>query len=116
MPTCTSCIMDAVPEIPMSFPNRAARQEAKKAVATALNTTVRAVNRLKICEKPLDSVQKRAEIAQKAADHREKCVFFAKKVVNRQISAKKAAIACDISERQMKRHVAKIQKEQLDVQ
>jgi hypothetical protein len=105
-----------LPEIPMTFPDRAARQQAKKAVAAALKTTVRKVNRLKICDKPLESVQKREKKARKAQEHREKCAEFAKKVVNREISAKRAAIACDISERQMKRYVAQIQKEQHDVQ
>lgn len=95
----------------MTFPNRAARTEAKKQVAQALKTSIRRVNRMKMCNKPLESVQKRAKQAKKASEHREKCLETAEMVTNKQISMKNAASECRISERQMARYVAKVLKE-----
>lgn len=92
----------------MTFKDRKARTASKKDLAKILKTTVKRVNRLKICNKPLESVLKRDKKAQKAAEHREKCLNHAKMVTNKQISIKKAARECDISERQMSRYILKV--------
>lgn len=90
----------------MTFATRADRTAAKKRIAAELNTTVRAVNRQKLCDKPLESVMKREKKARKALEHREKCAKYAQMVVDRKISVKKAAEECSISERQMARYMA----------
>lgn len=98
-------------EVPEVFPNRAARTEVKQHIAKALKTTIRGVNRLKLCDKPLESVMKREKKAKKAAEHREKCLNHAEMIKNKQISLKKAAKECGISERQMARYLTKALKE-----
>lgn len=97
-------------EVPDMFADRKARCEAKKTLAQSLKTSVKRVNRMKLCDKPLESVMNREKKAKKAAEHREKCTIFAKKVLNKEISRKRAAEACHISERQMARHIAKAAK------
>lgn len=97
-------------ELPMTFQNRTARTEAKLQVAKSLNTSVRVVNRQKLCDKPLESVMKREKKARKALEHRENCKKLAEMVTNRGISLKKAAIEAKISQRQMARYIADILK------
>jgi hypothetical protein len=100
-----------VPEIPVIFSSRSARSAVKRQVATAMKVPLRQVNRLKLCEKPLESVQKREKKARKAAEHREKCRDLAKSVLMNAISRTNAAIAAGISERQMARYMAAASKE-----
>lgn len=98
------------PELPMTFATRADRTAAKKRVAAELKTTVRMVNKQKLCDKPLESVMKREKQARKALEHREKCAKYAQMVLDRAISCKNAAKECSISERQMSRYMASIVK------
>lgn len=95
----------------MTFANRAARTEAKNQTAKEMNTTIRRVNHLKLCNKPLESVLKREKKAKKALEHRENCLNVAKSVVNRLISARNAAKECGITERQMARYIQRAIKE-----
>jgi ribosomal protein L28 len=94
-------------KIPENFEDRSARTKAVKELAEVLGTTVKEINRLKICNKPLKSVEKRAKLEKSVEEHREKCAYYAKMVVSKRISMKSAAISCDICYRQMARHVTK---------
>lgn len=94
----------------MTFQNRTARTETKKKMAQALNTSVRRVNLMKVCDKPLESVLNREKKAKKALEHRKNCEIHAEMVTNKEISLKNAAKECRISERQMARHIAAVLK------
>ncbi len=89
----------------MTFATRSDRTAAKKQVAATLKTTVRMVNRNRLCDKPLESVMKREKKAKKALEHRENCAKHAGMVMNKQLSIKNAAKECGISERQMARYL-----------
>ena len=89
----------------MTFASRTARTAAKKHVAATLKTTVRMVNRHRLCDKPLESVMNREKKAKKALEHRENCAKHAEMVMNKQLSIKNAAKECGISERQMARYL-----------
>lgn len=92
----------------MKYPNQRARTEAKKQVAEELNVSLSTVNRMKICEKPLESVEIRKEKAEKARKHKEMCKKYAQKVINREIRAKEAAALCGLSMRQMHRWISSL--------
>jgi hypothetical protein len=78
-------------------------------LARDLQVTIQTVRTRKIVEKGLESVQIRAEKAENARKHREKCQKYAEMVKNREISLKKAAFEVGISERQFRRWLAKIE-------
>jgi hypothetical protein len=88
------------------YANRKARTEAKRQLAAQYNVSIRTINRQKLCDKPLKSVEIRAKRTEIHAKHREKCEKMASLVVNRKVSAQEGAIQCGISLRQMYRYVA----------
>lgn len=88
------------------YKNQAERTAAKVAAAAQSKTSVRSVNRLGICDKPLESVQNRAEKAENAQKHRENCAKHVELVKSGKMKAKHAAIHCGITLRQMYRHIA----------
>lgn len=87
------------------YKDRKARSAAMKQLAQDLKVSVRTVRERKIVEKSLESVQIREKTAENARKHRENCEKYAEMVRNKQIQLKKAAFACGISERQMRRWV-----------
>lgn len=89
----------------MAYGTRKDRTNAKREAAAALNVSVRTVNRLKICDKPLVSVKNRIERTKKSQEHRELCEKTAKIVLSGEIDAKQGATHCAISLRQMYRYI-----------
>lgn len=101
-------------EIPDEFDNRHAKTSEKLRLAAELNTSVKEINRLKLCDKPLKSVMKRLKTTDKAVEHRQKCAKYAEMIANRQISLINAAFECHISTRQMSRYLNKYLEEKLN--
>lgn len=89
------------------YKDRAERTAAKKAAADSLKTTVKRVNRMKICDLPLESVEKRREKAENAQKHREKCNNLALLVLAGHATVKEAAEKCELTVRQMYRWIQK---------
>lgn len=89
------------------FEDRKARSAAKKAAAAERNVSIRTINRLKILDKPLESVRNRTEKAEKLRYRRAFLRETVESVLSGEISAAHAAKACGLSLRQMYRHLAK---------
>lgn len=89
-----------------AFACRKARTEAKKAAAAERKVSLRTINRLKILDKPLESVRKRVEKSEKLLYRREFLEKTMQSVLSGEISAAQAAEACHLSLRQVYRHLA----------
>ncbi len=83
------------------FMNRAERTAAKKKARTPAEA-------LEIAQTPLVSVLLRAQNAEEAQKHVEKCKKAALFVKNKQCTLKLASQRCNISQRQMLRYIAKL--------
>ena len=96
---------------PQTYKNRSDRTSAKKALALEMGLSIKSIERLKLCDKPLETVIKKEIKAEKSLKHKEKCKKYAEMAVAGHISVQKAAKECGITKRQVNRHIAKIHEE-----
>lgn len=90
-----------------AFASRKARSDAKKAAAAERKVSIRTINRLKILDKPLESVRNRIEKAQRNRYKREILSLCVESVLSGEITASQAASQCSLSERQLYRYLAR---------